>query len=156
MAPERLTAIATEALQTFADVAEYGCALAVSGPVGDATTALLGNWPQLPQRTGLTWTRGLEATRIPDAFAAQLLGPHHHLPPLDPRKWSVQDLGAGVRIVLARDAHLWAAEGGPEPQVLAGARAEFGPLLTTAEQAAGEQQRIKAGDHPREVAPGNG
>jgi hypothetical protein len=141
---------AAEELRAYADVADYGCAFLASHPVTDFTSALRNNWPQLPPGIGMQWTRALESARIPEVLPAQLLGPTHQVPPAVSQGWSVEDLGAGARLVRPRRVEAWTGRGGPDPSVLSSARSAFQALLMTAGQVAKERRRISAGAHAGE------
>jgi len=52
-------------------------------------------------------------------------------PSLVPIGWSVEPLGHGRHLVQAHDLAAWFAQPEPAPDVLAKARADFGPLILT-------------------------
>lgn len=68
---------------------------------------------------------------VPDARGAMVLTDAHLGRARDLTDWSVESLGHGRHLVQARDLAAWFAQPEPAPDVLAKARADFGPMILT-------------------------
>lgn len=77
--------------------------------------------------------RHLLLAQVPDARGMQVLTDRHLERAADLSGWSIEDLGAGRHLVLAADLDAWYGHGAPEPEVLAEARAAFGPMIVRLE-----------------------
>jgi len=67
----------------------------------------------------------------PDVRGAMVLTDAHLARAHDLSDWSVEPLGHGRHLVQAHELAAWFAQPEPAPDVLAKARADFGPLILT-------------------------
>ena len=94
-------------------------------------TKSLGHLPPAPKRVGFNypaWSR-----YIPDAFGMQLLTDEHLSRVRDLSAWTVTEPAPGRHLVEAPDLADWFGPAGPSEQVLAAARADFGPVIAPAD-----------------------
>lgn len=77
--------------------------------------------------------RHLLADYVPDAHGLQVLTERHLDRARNLADWQVTDLGHGRHLVAAPDLAPWFEAPAPDPDVLARARSDFGPMLLTSE-----------------------
>lgn len=70
---------------------------------------------------------------VPDARGIQVVTSTHLERAHDLNDWTVEALGNGRHLVQARDLDAWYGPDGPTPDVLAAARADFGPMIARRE-----------------------
>lgn len=122
---------ANDALRLFSDLAEYAFAFRVSEPAVDLGGTFVRNWPTPPMgATSLHWTRALDASRIPDVFVTQLLGPSHPEIASSADEWYTE-FKSECRIITSTCPDLWLRENQPDIGALNAAREGFAPLLLT-------------------------
>ncbi|MBR7835018.1 hypothetical protein KDL01_17215 [Actinospica durhamensis] len=73
------------------------------------------------------------STYVPDAFGMQLLNDEHLSRFADTSKWAVTEVAARSYLVEAPDLAAWLRPQGPPPEILAAARADFGPAIAPAD-----------------------
>ena len=90
------------------------------------------SWPELPGIPAhyLSVVRGLEGSRIPDAFGLQLLGPAHPIPSGPLGEYVLSEAGAGRTLVKSRRLKDWFEGTVPPPRdVIERGRADLSGLL---------------------------
>jgi hypothetical protein len=79
------------------------------------------------------FVRHLEGSRVPDAFASQLLSDEHVASAHDLGSWRQTELGNGMTLVETEDLLAWHDRETPEESTIAKARADFGRMILTQE-----------------------
>jgi len=134
-----------------ADVAEYGFVKRHWLPTVSWRDLIDGSPRAASVHGGYTQlVRGLESSRVPDAYGCQMLSSRHLANAKDLRAWRSTALNEELSLVEAEDLVRWYDGEEPQREVIENARGDFGEMILTIEEvaAAGRHLLITRGGSP--------
>lgn len=87
--------------------------------------------PAFVTTTDIRYNRPLLAQFVPDVYGVQLLTEAHLQRAIDLSSWTVEEHPGGRFLVQAKDLAPWYASPQPTAEIVAAARADFGPMILT-------------------------
>ena len=121
----------SDALLALPALTTYGCVRSARSYALDCSDVENGYGLPGIRETHVRYNKHLLLDHVPDAHGLQVLTDRHLAHARDLSGWEITDLGAGRHLVAAPDLAPWYAEPTPDPEVLARARNDFGPMLIT-------------------------